>query len=387
MREIVSFFQTDIKKPLISSIKPYLIDILKYYSLHLKIDVSILVGGIVKFHKKIMIILIISLFLFQSISIAVNNKQLQYQTIDSNEEQMDQNQSTNSGNYVKIDKECLFFAQRFQPELEIFSKISVYLGKKMRADGNIEVIISLRKNIRLEIDQTLIDEENIKRNGGWVNCDFSFNVVNINESYYIIIYAKNVSEKNYIEWYFGSDNPYEQGELHISENDYDWETYRNHAEFKNIDCCFRTYGFKNTPPNRPAKPQGKTEGQFDKPYTYSTSTLDKEENEIYYKWSWGDGNITAWLGPYESGEECTATHTWKIKGSYYIKVKAKDQWGIESDWSDLLAIRMKKSKNYPVIDLFTQHWGIKNSWIRQYFKFYQFFFIFSESIPPKEKNW
>ena len=326
-----------------------------------------------RFHNKIISLLVISLFLFQSLSISATDKKFHYPMIDSAEEQIDQNQSENSGNSLKIDNESQFFAQRFQPELQILSQISVYLGKKGSADNNIEVIISLRKIIRREIDQVKIDEEDIQRNGGWISCDFLFNVLDVNESYHIIVYAKNVSENNYIEWYFGSNNPYEKGEVHISENDYDWKTYTNTAEFEKIDCCSKPHGIKNTTPNQPEKPQGETEGQFDKPYTYSTTTLDNEENEVYYKWSWGDGETTEWLGPYESGEECTATHTWKIKGSYCIKVKARDQWGIESDWSDLLMIRMKKSKSYFIIDLVTQLWETYYSWIQQNTDFHPFY--------------
>ena len=63
---------------------------------------------------------------------------------------------------------------------------------------------------------------------------------------------------------------------------------------------------------------------------------------VYYLFDWGDGSDSGWLGPYESGAEVNATHTWSEVGSYGIKVKAKDVNGAESEWSDTLAVSMPK---------------------------------------------
>jgi len=54
-------------------------------------------------------------------------------------------------------------------------------------------------------------------------------------------------------------------------------------------------------------------------------------------WDWGDGSYSAWLGPFDSGEVISASHAWS-KGSYNIKVKAKDVLGAESNWSDPLIL-------------------------------------------------
>ena len=40
----------------------------------------------------------------------------------------------------------------------------------------------------------------------------------------------------------------------------------------------------------------------------------------------------------------SASHIWNAKGTYSIKVKAKDINGAESDWSDPLAVIMPKNK-------------------------------------------
>jgi len=45
-------------------------------------------------------------------------------------------------------------------------------------------------------------------------------------------------------------------------------------------------------------------------------------------------------GPYASGESVTASHTWTAAGRYDIRVKARDSFGAESDWSEPLTVKM-----------------------------------------------
>jgi hypothetical protein len=63
-----------------------------------------------------------------------------------------------------------------------------------------------------------------------------------------------------------------------------------------------------------------------------------------YLFDWGDGNLSGWLGPYNSGEIAEASHIWKEEGDYQIRVKAKDDHGVQSEWSDPLPISMPKNK-------------------------------------------
>ena len=101
------------------------------------------------------------------------------------------------------------------------------------------------------------------------------------------------------------------------------------------------YSFDQNPPNKPARPSGKSSGiiPFVK-YTYSTSTTDPDGDQVYYLWDWDDGTCSDWFGPYDSGETAEASHRWTKYGSYEIRVKAKDRYGAESEWSDPLAITM-----------------------------------------------
>ena len=114
---------------------------------------------------------------------------------------------------------------------------------------------------------------------------------------------------------------------------------------------FTTQQQQNVPPNKPNKPTGQTNGKINVEYTYSTSTTDSNGDQVYYKWNWGDGTTSDWLGPNASGQISQAKHTWKKKGSYPITVKAKDIYGAESNWSDPLPITMPLSQNYVIHDI------------------------------------
>lgn len=94
------------------------------------------------------------------------------------------------------------------------------------------------------------------------------------------------------------------------------------------------------PPYRPERIEGPSLGKTGDEYSYSTTTSDSNGDQIYYLWDWGDGNQSNWLGPYDSGQEMSATHQWKKSGIYEIKVKAKDTNGDESDWSESISTQI-----------------------------------------------
>jgi hypothetical protein len=101
---------------------------------------------------------------------------------------------------------------------------------------------------------------------------------------------------------------------------------------------------QNNPPIKPERPSGPSQGKPDVEKSFTSSTIDPDEDQVFYFWDWGDGTNSGWLGPYNSGEICAASHTWDEKGTYEIKVKAKDSSDKESDWSDPLPITMSKNK-------------------------------------------
>jgi hypothetical protein len=101
---------------------------------------------------------------------------------------------------------------------------------------------------------------------------------------------------------------------------------------------------ENDCPEQPEVPEGAVRGEPGKTYLYSSKTIDPDDNKVYYLWDWGDGTFSEWIGPFSSGVTTTASHVWEEKGTYSIRVKAKDIYDAESEWSDPLKVRIPRSK-------------------------------------------
>jgi len=111
-----------------------------------------------------------------------------------------------------------------------------------------------------------------------------------------------------------------------------------------------------SPPAKPSAPVGQMRGKVGLEYNYTTSTTDPDTNEsLYYYWNWGDGTFTNWTGPYLSGENATANHTWAKKGTYNVTVKAKDKYNLESDWSDPSIVKMPFIPQHRFLDWLFAH--------------------------------
>ena len=135
------------------------------------------------------------------------------------------------------------------------------------------------------------------------------------------------------------------------ETEYYWKitAWDNHGNYNNGPIwTFTTEQSINDPPNKPEKPSGPTGARNRFSYEYSTRTTDPNGDGLYYNYSWGDGNFSGWLGPYENNKRMWAEYEWSEPGTYQVKVKAKDgprnetlkicNIGDESDWSDPITV-------------------------------------------------
>jgi len=102
-------------------------------------------------------------------------------------------------------------------------------------------------------------------------------------------------------------------------------------------------GGSNNPPATPATPAGPITGITNVSYTYTTNTTDPDGDQVWYKWEFGL-YTTDWFGPYASGAQAQASYAWTIPGTYEVKVRAKDQIGYESDWSNGLMVTISELK-------------------------------------------
>ncbi len=92
---------------------------------------------------------------------------------------------------------------------------------------------------------------------------------------------------------------------------------------------------ENQPPNTPTI-TGPSSGKINTQYTYNLSAVDPEGDNVYFWVEWCDNCSDAkWIGPYTSGENIRVSHMWAKKGTYTIRLKAKDTHDAESTWATL----------------------------------------------------
>ena len=156
-----------------------------------------------------------------------------------------------------------------------------------------------------------------------------------------------------------SDTSFNAGNL-VDNLTYFWNiiAWDNHgASTVGPSWHFTTMRATNNPPNKPNKPWGERSGKIGQNYTYITNTTDSDGDNVYYMWDWGDGTNSSWLGPYGSGLDKGASHAWDSKGTYSIRVKAKDIYNDESEWSEPLVLSMPRNRaiNTPFIKFLQQH--------------------------------
>jgi hypothetical protein len=120
---------------------------------------------------------------------------------------------------------------------------------------------------------------------------------------------------------------------------------------------------ENEPPFKPSVegPLRATPGEV---YPCRSSTSDPCEQRIYYLFDFGDGIKSGWLGPYESGQTAETSHKW-YKGTYELKAKAKDEYGLESEWSDTFIVHVTRSRpiNIPMMNQQENYQSTKQSTI------------------------
>lgn len=160
------------------------------------------------------------------------------------------------------------------------------------------------------------------------------------ESFYKALFTENIRELGGANHFSKQDNIWR-----INENGYRWCYYQTNLFG---DPQLRIKYPNEIPPNKPMTPSGPTNGKIGVECTYSTSSTDPNNYDLYYLFDWGDGTYSNWLGPYPSGETCEAKYTWGKSGSYMIKVKAKNSNEVQSQWSDPLPITMPYSYNKPI---------------------------------------
>jgi C1A family cysteine protease len=89
----------------------------------------------------------------------------------------------------------------------------------------------------------------------------------------------------------------------------------------------------NNPPTEPTI-SGPSTGNENKNYNFDFLSIDSDGDKISYYIDWGDDEITDWTSFRNSGVKYVGTHSWDSQGTYLIKSKARDIYGVESDLSE-----------------------------------------------------
>lgn len=89
---------------------------------------------------------------------------------------------------------------------------------------------------------------------------------------------------------------------------------------------------QDLPPSTPEQPFGVSTGTVNTLYAFSTHAIDPDGDQLWYQWNWGT-KVSDWIGPVASGADAIQSYLWTSPGTYDVIVKAKDQYGKESDWS------------------------------------------------------
>ena len=242
--------------------------------------------------------------------------------------------------------ESRWFAQSFTPSLTTLTKLELLTFPSQDADN---IYLKIRKDLNgFDLISISLTPNGIPPSPQVLTFDFPDINVTPGLQYYIIVCSPE-SSLDFKCWRWLSNyqyDPYYLGKTYISENDgIIW-----YERLEIFDFWFKTYGYNGSQPTKPFI-SGTTEGKAGKEYGYTGESFDPDDDRIKYLFNWDDGTYT-WTYYYNTSELANVSHIWNQGGTYRIRVKAKDENGAQSDWSEPLVIIMPKNKLLTCYKLF-----------------------------------
>jgi hypothetical protein len=107
-----------------------------------------------------------------------------------------------------------------------------------------------------------------------------------------------------------------------------------------------TTGCPNKAPNVPVRPIGPDSVAWQETAAYRTVTDDPNKDQVLYVFDWDDGDSTV-VDYVSSGDTVEAFHAWLVMKPYGVRVKAKDDQGNWSAWSDTHLVFVGDTFNHP----------------------------------------
>lgn len=105
-------------------------------------------------------------------------------------------------------------------------------------------------------------------------------------------------------------------------------------------------------PDKPVIQTAKVQGIVFKKYTYSAISVDPQGYTVSYRFDNGNGTLSDWTVFVPSGQSSYQSFSWQEPGKYYLRAQVKNQYGLESEWSNPIqvVIRDTEENNQTSVD-------------------------------------
>ncbi len=239
-------------------------------------------------------------------------------------------------------------AQSFKPSMTPLTKVDLVMLTSVFATQ--PVIVSIRDSLEgNDLTSIITPPDQIPQDhASWHTFDFPDITVVPEKTYYIMMRSNETIYGYFIGFYNSLEDNYPRGAA-WSYYDGNWTLWEEGSSYF-FDCAFKTYS--NTQSPTPPTISGPHYGKINTNYSFSLGDItDPNGDQLYGYWNWGDGT-GGWFGPYDSGQTGSAFHTWNEPGNYSIKVKIKDAYGAESDWSAPFFIEIVRLKTKFFLGIF-----------------------------------
>ena len=103
----------------------------------------------------------------------------------------------------------------------------------------------------------------------------------------------------------------------------------------------------NRSPLVPTVPLGPRWGYTDSTCRFTAGSDDPDNDALYIRFAWGDGDTTDWLRQPRSIDTLGADHVWPGPGRYSVRAQAKDGHGLETEWSQATEVLIDTFAPWP----------------------------------------
>jgi|GEM_PF-4733038 len=236
-----------------------------------------------------------------------------YQNNTTLGEQLDQSQETYDET-VWLNAGTLYW-QQFEPTLDTITRVELLAMQGYAGSPDLELDIQNRPGDSLCHMEIAASE--LPSTLSWTSFDVPDVELLPGETYYITVFCQAGSE-----YALGGAwlDPYPLGDSNIGSG-WDW--------------CFRTYGEEENIAPLPPQIEGPSEAKVRTVTFYNFTAIDPNGDDIQYYIEFESGQ-GYWTDDYfSSGEQISRGWRWTEKGTLTIRSKARDSYGLESNWATL----------------------------------------------------